>query len=169
MNFVNPRHVASNMKKLIYILLIFGLFQGYSQEIKSVLLTELEFEINKDTTQIKAKKDGKYLSGKYKLISNPEKDEYSLNEFQDGKIIGLQKSYRYGTLTGTKEFKNGMQNGYYILYDKTGKNIMWKIHYVNGKKHGLTWWADTGNEYYINGEKATQAEFEEYEKNNKRK
>lgn len=37
------------------------------------------------------------------------------------------------------------------------------------KKHGLTWWADTGNEYYINGEKATQAEFEEYEKNNKRK
>ena len=44
---------------------------------------------------------------------------------------------------------------------------MWKINFVDGKKHGLTWWSDTGDEYYINGEKATKAEFQEYEKNNK--
>ncbi|MEM6894618.1 MAG: hypothetical protein AAF554_13080 [Bacteroidota bacterium] len=157
------------MKKLIYILLILGFFQGFSQEIKTVSFSELEFEINKDSTKVKAKKAGKYLSGKYKLILNPKKDEYSLNEFQNGKLTGIQKSYRNGILIGTTEFKNGMKNGYDIVYDQTGEQMMWKIHFVDGKKHGITWWVDAGNEYYINGEKATQGEFEEYEKNNHQK
>jgi len=157
------------MKKLIYILLALGFFQGFSQELKTISLSELDFEINKDTTEIKAKKADKYLNGKYKLILNPNKNEYSLTEFKNGKIIGLQKSYRNEILIGTKEFENGKQNGFEILYDNTGKNIMWKIHFVDGKKHGLTWWSDNGNEYYINGEKATKAEFEQYEENNKRK
>ena len=157
------------MKKLIYILLILGFYSGLSQERKIVSFSELNFEVNKDTTLIKVKKADKYLNGEYKMILNPKKDEYSLCEFQDGKLIGFQKSYRNGVLTGTTEFENGMKNGYDIVYDQTGEHMMWKIHFMNGKKHGITWWADTGNEYYINGEKSTQAEFEEYKKNNQQK
>jgi hypothetical protein len=80
--------------------------------------------------------------------------EFEIEEFnqrikifglREGKLIGLQKSYRNGILTGTKEFENRMQNGYEILYDYTGKNMMWKIHYVNGKKHGRT---DLVNRYW---------------------
>ncbi|WP_324027816.1 hypothetical protein QSV08_07685 [Maribacter sp. BPC-D8] len=152
------------MKKLIYIFLFLGFYQGFSQEFKTISFSELDFEVNNDTTQIKAKKADKYLNGKYKLILNPDKDEYSLCEFEDGKVVGLQKGYRNGKLTGTTEFENGMKNGFDIVYDQTAEEMMWKIHYVNGKKHGLTWWSDVGNEYFINDEKATQAEYEEYEK-----
>lgn len=157
------------MKKLIYLILILVFNNGFSQERKIVSFEELNFEFNKDTTLVKVKKADKYLNGEYKLIVNPEKDEYSLCEFKDGKLIGLQKSFQNGVLIGTAEFKNGMKNGYDIFYDQTGQHIMWKINFVDGKKHGLAWWSDSGDEYYINGEKATQAEFQEYEKNNKRK
>ncbi|WP_033961321.1 hypothetical protein [Psychroserpens jangbogonensis] len=156
------------MKKLIYLLCILGFNFGFTQEFKTVSLSELNFEVNNDTTEIKAKISDKYLNGKYKIILNLKKDNYSMCDFQYGEIIGIQKSYQNGILTGTTEFKNGKQNGYDIYYNQTGEKIIWKVLYVDGKKHGLGWWFDIGNQYYINGKKATQEEFEQYDKNNKR-
>lgn len=151
------------MKRLIYILLILVAFKSFSQEMRTIYIDELEFEANIDTTLVIFKKDGKLLNGKYELAESPEKKEYSLTEFQDGKLVGTNKFYRNGILIGVTEYKNGMKNGYDIVYEETGKNKMWIIRFVNGKRHGLTWWADAGYEYYINGEKATQAEYEDYE------
>jgi len=113
-------------RKQIYIILILGFYSGFSQERKTVSFGELNFEFNKDTTLVKVKKADKYLNGKYKMIVNPKKDEYSFCEFQDGKLVGLKKSFRNGILTGTTEFENRMKNGYDIVYDQTGKHMMWK-------------------------------------------
>jgi hypothetical protein len=152
------------MKKLIYILLAFGFFQGFSQELKTISFSELNFEINKDTTEIKVKKSGKYLNGKHKLILNKKNNRYSLNEFKDGKIIGLQKTFQNGILIRTTEYKTGKKNGYEILYDNTGKKMVLKIHYAEGKRQGQTLWDNNGNEYYIKGKKVSQEELKQYEK-----
>ena len=158
------KHVASNMKKLIYILLAFVYFQGFSQEFKTVLFSELNVEVNKDSTEIKIKKGGKYLNGNYKLVLNPKKHRYSLNEFKNGKIIGIQKTYLNEVLIRTTEYENGKKNGYETFYANNGKEKILKIHYLESKRQGQILWDKNGNEYYIKGKNISLEELEIYEK-----
>lgn len=152
------------MKNLKYFFILF-LLQSQAQELKIVSFEELNYEVNRDSTLFVVKKNDKLLNGKYKIIMNSE--EYAISEFKDGKISGIVESYYKDVLNGTTEYKDGLKKGYEISY--RGKQIMWKIGYVNGVRHGHTWWGDFGDEYYINDVKSTKAEFEEYERKNIKK
>lgn len=152
------------MKILKYFFILF-LLQSQAQELKIVSFEELNYEVNRDSTLFVVKKNDKLLNGKYKIIMNSE--EYAISEFKDGKISGIVESYYKDVLNGTTEYKDGLKNGYEISY--RGKQIMWKIGYVNGVRHGHTWWGDKGDEYYINDVKSTKSEFEEYERKNIKK
>ena len=156
------------MKKVIYILFISIALNCESQELKIVHFNELKFEVNKDTSLIIAKKGTELLNGNYKILGDSINMQYSISTFRDGKVSGIQKSYRDGILTQTREFKDGMKNGYEIAYDQSGELVQWKINFIKGKQHGLSWWVDQGNVYYINGKECTKAEFEVYERKNKR-
>jgi antitoxin component YwqK of YwqJK toxin-antitoxin module len=68
-----------------------------------------------------------------------------------------------GKLKATSELKNGLQNGLSIIYDETGK-VKWKIEMVNGKRHGLAWFKDIGEKYYIMDKESTKEEFEAYQR-----
>lgn len=149
--------------KILKYFLFFILWQNQAQELKIVPFEELNYEVNKDSTLFVVKKNDKLLNGKYKIIMNSE--EYAISEWKNGKMTGIVESYNKGVLNGTTEYKDGLKNGYNIVY--RGKEIMWKIGYVNGVRHGHTWWRDVGDEYYINDVKSTKAEFEEYERKNK--
>lgn len=149
--------------KILKYFFIFFLWQSQAQELKTVLLDELDYEINSDSTLIIVKKDNKLLNGKYKVVVNSE--EYAISEWKNGKMTGAVESYNKGVLNGSTEYKDGLKNGYEIVY--RGKEIMWKINYVDGVRHGHTWWGDVGDEYYINGIKSTKFEFEEYERKSK--
>ncbi|WP_299628325.1 hypothetical protein [uncultured Tenacibaculum sp.] len=152
------------MKKLIYILTFLSFLYGFSQKTKTVSFSELSFEINKDSTEFKVKKGKKYLNGKFKLMLNPKKKRYSLSEFKNGKIIGLQKTYLNGVLKRTTEYKDGKKNGYEALYDNNGKEILLKIHYIENKRQGQILTDENGNEYYVKGKTISQEELELYRK-----
>lgn len=109
----------------------------------------------------------KPLDGKFKILYDDSQyptPRYNITEFVDGKAEGESRYYIDGVLIGINQFVDGRQQGVNTVYDKTGKYIMWKVHYVSGKRHGLTWYRDTGDRYYIMGEEATKEEFEEYER-----
>ena len=144
------------MKKLILLLLILTSCISNSQEIKEVKFSELDYTIPKDSTSMVISLKNKPLNGKYKLINDKFPTRFSLTEFIDGKGEGKSEYYSDGILIGTKELKNGLPNGLSVVYDNTGETLMWKIQMVNGKNHGLAWFGDEGDKYYIMDKEATK-------------
>ncbi|MEH6764592.1 MAG: hypothetical protein V7655_08825 [Aequorivita antarctica] len=155
------------MKKQIFLILILFSFKVFSQDYKEVEFSELSFEPNSDTTFILTKQYDKLLSGKYKLLDKKRENVYTLINFENGMVIGTSEFYEDDILIGTTEFENGMHNGYAILKKKTGE-LIWKIHKVNGKKHGKSWFMDEGDLYFIFDIKVSKKEYEEYELKNNR-
>ena len=142
-------------------------FKLFSQDIKEVEFSELDFEPNVDTTFVLTKQNEKFLSGTYKMYDKKRKNAYTLTNFQNGMVIGTSKFYEDEILIGTTEFENGMQNGYAIFYTKTG-GMIWKIHNVDGKKHGKSWFSDEGDLYFIDDKKVSKLEYEKYESEKQR-
>ncbi len=139
-----------------------------SQEVKEVKFSELDYTIPNDSTSMVVLANDKPLNGKYKIIDDKFPTRFSLTEFIDGKAEGKSEYFIDGILTGIKEMKNGLPNGLSIVYDNTGKHVMWKVQMVDGKRHGLSWYGTDDDQFYIMGEESTKEEFEEYERNNKR-
>ena len=153
------------MRKLITLLIFLNTLLTFSQEgAKQIMISELDLEINEESNLLIVKSSGSLLNGLYKIIVDDDTTKFSLSQFQDGKITGTQKSYHGEILTGTTEFKDGKQNGYDVQYDQSGKNMMWKVNYVDGVQHGHSWWADKGDEYYIKGKVSSKFDFEKYER-----
>jgi len=128
-------------------------------------MSDVKYEVNADTTSMTVSVNNILLNGKYKIINDKFPTRYVLTEFIDGKAEGESKSIHDGVLVGKKYFKNGLPNGVSIVYDNTGKTLMWKIPKVNGKSHGIAWFGDEGEVYYWEGKRVSKDEFE---KNNKR-
>ncbi|UOB18928.1 hypothetical protein [Abyssalbus ytuae] len=153
------------MKKLILLLIILTSCKSNSQDIKEIKYSDLDIIISKDSAMVFSV-NNKLLNGKYKFIYEGS-THYALGKFVDGRGEGKSEYYIDGMLKGTNELQNGLQNDLSIIYDKTGE-VKWKIEMVNGKKHGLCWTKDVGEEYYIMDKKVTKEEFEDYEQNKKR-
>ncbi len=161
--------LSQPFKSITKFVLVFTLscFVGNSQQIKELKWSQLDFIISKDSTTMVVLANDKPLNGKFKLLYDDSKfptPRHNITEFIDGKTEGESKYYVDGILIGINEFKNGVQDGTNTVYDKTGKHVLWKIRRKNGKQHGLTWYRDKGDSYYIMGNKATKEEFEEYER-----
>ena len=149
------------MKKLILLLLIFTSYKSTSQDFKEIKYSELSITISKDSAMVFSA-NNKLLNGKYKVLYDGS-THYALNEFVDGRGEGKSEYYMDGKLKATSELKNGLQNGLSIIYDETGK-VKWKIEMVNGKRHGLAWFKDIGEKYYIMDKESTKEEFEAYQR-----
>ncbi|WP_298325530.1 hypothetical protein [uncultured Dokdonia sp.] len=155
------------MKKQIFLILILFSLKSLSQEYKEVNFSELTFEPNADTTFVLTKQNDELLSGKYKMLDGKRKNVFTLVNFEDGIVIGTSEFYEDEILIGTTEFKDGMQNGYAVFKKKSG-DIIWKIHNVNGKKHGKCWFMDEGDLYFVYDKKVSKEEYDEYELKNNR-
>ncbi len=150
------------MKKIIPILFFLIFLSVSAQETVDLKMSELKYEVSKDTTSLKVFANGKLLNGKYKIIDDKFPTRFSLTEFIDGEADGKSESIHDGILVGTKYFKNGLPNGEWTVYDNTGKTIMWKIPLVNGKSHGIAWYGDEGEKYYLNDKEVSKEEYEKY-------
>lgn len=148
------------MKKTLTILFLLFIYHISAQEYKKVEMCDLKFESNIDSTEMTVSKNGKLLSGMYK-ISGVLPNQYSLTEFINGKAEGKSTTMYNETAVREKYFKKGLPNGLWIEYDDSGKTIMRKTPYLNGILHGIGLFYDT-EVYYWFGERVAK---QVYEKN----
>ncbi|WP_282032716.1 hypothetical protein [Winogradskyella eximia] len=146
------------MKKTLTLLFLFFVCHISAQEFKEVEMCDLKFETNKDSTEMIVFKNGKTLSGNYK-ITGVFPEQHSLTDFVNGKAEGKSVTIYKGITIREKHFKNGLPNGLWIEYDDSGKTIMRKIPYSNGKLHGIGSFNGKEN-YYWNDERVSKLEYE---------
>lgn len=160
----------SKMTKQIQILIILFSIVGYSQEYKEVNFSELDYTYSKDSVTVTVSLNGELLDGKFRVKFEGDDEMlsgYSFIELVKGKAEGKTEFYRDGILIMTSHFKDGMRHGLNIVYDNSGEQVISKIKWVNGKKHGLVWFRYSGYRYYIMGDEVSKEQFEEYERTHK--
>lgn len=146
------------MKKPLTLLLLFFVFHISAQEFKEVEMGNLKFETNKDSTEMTVSENGRLLSGKYK-ITGVFPEQYSITDFVNGKAQGKSITIYKDKTIREKYFNNGLPDGIWIEYDDSGKTIMKKIPYSNGKLHGIGWFNGSEN-YYLNNKMVSEQEYE---------
>ena len=146
------------MKKTLTILFLLFIYHISAQEYKKVEMCDLKFESNIDSTEMTVSKNGKLLSGMYK-ISGVLPNQYSLTEFINGKAEGKSTTIYKDTVIREKHFQNGLPNGLWIEYEDSGKTIMRKIPYSNGILHGIGLFYDK-EVYYWFGERVPKLVYE---------
>ena len=110
---------------------------GYSQRGDTILWENYDFE---------GTKDGYWIGYRFDNDGNRiGEDLIEKGQYKIGKKEGVWKTYENGYLSSETNFKNGKEDGEYILYNQMGL-ITLRQNYKDGKEDGESIW------FYENGQ-----------------